>query len=229
MKDWDPLDYDAWYRTPLGEASDRLEKDLVFSMAGVKAGDKALDAGCGTGIYTTLLAQRGALATGTDNSEAMLSAARAKALREGLKIKFITADAAGLPFPDGHFDIVISVGMLCFIKEGDKALTEMHRVLKPGGRLVVGLLNRWSPWALLRRIKGLFMETVYNEAVFSSPPEAAAALAEAGFDVREARTCIFFLPVNCRMYLRVAAPFERLDSIIMPRMGAFLAVSAIKN
>ncbi|MBI5345149.1 MAG: class I SAM-dependent methyltransferase [Deltaproteobacteria bacterium] len=228
MKDWDPLDYDAWYRTPLGEASDRLEKDLVFSMAGVKAGDKALDAGCGTGIYTIELLRRGALATGADNSEAMLSAARAKALREGLKMEFITADAARLPFPDGHFDIVISIGMLCFIKEGDRALTEMHRVLKPGGRLVVGLLNRWSPWALLRRIKGLFRETVYNEAGFFSPPEIATALAKAGFDVKEVRTCIFFLPVNCRIYLRFAVPFERLGSIMMPRMGAFLAASAVK-
>ena len=105
----------------------------------------------------------------------------------------------------------------------------MKRVLKPGGRIVVGVLNKWSPWALLRRIKGLFKETVYNRAEFISPPDIKASLLRAGFEIKGLKTCLFFFPVNCRMYLKLAAPFERLDSMVIPRMGAFLAALAIKK
>lgn len=228
MKSWDPEKYDAWYRTPLGKISDGLEKNLLFSMTGVKEGERALDAGCGTGIYSIELAGRGARVTGLDNSGEMLSSARTKAAKTGYNINFIQADALRLPFPDKYFDLVLSVNMLCFLKEPEKALTEMSRVLRPGGRLIIGLLNKWSPWALLRRIKGFFKESIYNKAVFISPPEAELFLKSAGFDVKESKTCLFFLPVNCGLYLKLAYPFERLDSIVTPRMGAFLSVLAVK-
>ena len=109
MAAWDPQKYEAWYVTPLGSVSDRLEQELVFSMAGVKEGDRVLDAGCGTGIYSIGLAKKGAIVTGLDASLDMLEWARAKASKAGLKIDFIDADALNLPFPDGHFDLVLSV------------------------------------------------------------------------------------------------------------------------
>lgn len=235
MKQWEPKDYDAWYETPLGRISDRLEKDLIFSLASVKQGEKALDAGCGTGVYSIELSKKGAVTTGTDISENMLGLARAKARKDGLKIDFVAADALALPFRDDYFDLVLSVGMLCFVKEREKALLEMRRVLKPGGRVVAGVLNKWSSWALLRRIKGLFKETVYNRAQFISPPALESSLRKAGFEVKEIKTCLFFLPVNCGAYLKRAARFERLDGIATPRMGAeplqgaFLAALAVKK
>lgn len=228
MKRWKPLAYDAWYETPLGKVSDRLEKELVFSMAGVEKGEKALDAGCGTGIYSVELARKGALTTGADISREMLDLAKAKARKEGLAVEFVSADALTLPFPDDYFDLVLSVGMLCFVKEREKALLEIRRVLRPGGRLIAGVLNRWSPWAAFRRIKGLFKDTVYNRVDFISPPELRLSLERAGFNVRELKTCIFFFPINCRMYLNTVMPFERLDGMVMPRTGAFLAASAVK-
>lgn len=225
---WSPETYDAWYETPLGRLSDRLEKELVFSMAGVKRGEKALDAGCGTGVYSIELAKRGIDVTGVDDSEEMLNRAGIKAVKGGLRIKFLNASALNLPFPDNHFDLILSVCMLCFVKEPQRALLEMKRVLKPGGRIVIGALNKWSSWALARRAKGLFRETVYNRAEFISPPELERTLQRAGFDVEENRTCLFFSPINCRMYLRFAMPLEKLGNIITPRMGAFLAASAAK-
>lgn len=227
-KPWSPEEYDAWYETPLGRLSDRLEKELVFSLMDVKPGETALDVGCGTGNYTIELAKKGLKATGIDSSEEMLAWAKEKGRKEKLDITFQKTDAANLPFPDYSFDLLISTGLLCFLKKPEKTLLEMHRVLKPGGKLVVGTLNRWSPWALFRRIKGMFKETIYNQARFISPTELEGLIRRAGFEVRETSTCLFFFPVNCKLYLKLAEPFEKLDRVVIPRMGAFLAVSAVK-
>jgi ubiquinone/menaquinone biosynthesis C-methylase UbiE len=236
MKPWNPEEYDAWYETHLGSLSDRLEKELVFSMADIKPGEMALDAGCGTGNYTLELARRGIRVTGVDSSASMLKWARQKAFDygskvkgEGLKVEFEVADALKLPFPDSSFDLVLSIGLLCFLNDPEKALIEMHRVLKPGGRIVIGVLNRWSPWAFFRRVKGLFKDTIYNQAHFISPPELEGLIRQVGFEIKETKTCLFFFPINCKIYLKLAEPFERLDRAVIPRMGAFLAASAIKT
>lgn len=228
MKPWNPKDYDVWYQTPLGSLSDRLEKELVFSLIDIKPGELVLDVGCGTGNYTIELVKRGVDAIGIDSSEEMVAYARIKAKNANIETSFHTSDAMNLPFPDSTFDMVISNGLLCFLKEPEKALMEMRRVLKPGGRLVVGVLNRWSPWALFRRIKGFFKDTIYNQAHFISPPELEGLLKRAGFDVKEVKTCLFFFPVNCKLYLRLAEPFEKLDRVAIPKMGAFLAAFAVK-
>lgn len=225
---WDPKEYDAWYETPLGSLSDRLEKELVFSLLDVRDREKVLDVGCGTGNYTIELAKRGADVIGIDSSEEMLAWARIKAQKANIETSFHAADAMNLPFPDSTFDMVISNGLLCFLQEPEKALIEMRRVLKPSGRMVVSVLNRWSPWALFRRVKGFFKDTIYNQAHFISPSELEGLIRGAGFDVKETRTCLFFFPVNCKLYLRLAEPFEKLDRVAIPKMGAFLAASAIK-
>ena len=130
-----------------------------------------------------------------------------KAQKADIKAAFKAADAMNLPFPDSSFDVVLSNGLLCFLKEPEKALMEMNRVLKPGGRLVVGVLNRWSLWTLFRRIKGLFKDTIYNQAHFISPPELEGLLKRAGFDVKDVKTCLFFFPINDKAYLRITEQF----------------------
>lgn len=229
MSLWKPKDYDAWYATPLGKASDRLERELLFSMVDLKKGERVLDAGCGTGIYSVELARRGGCVKAVDYSSEMIGQARAKALKEGLHIDFIRADALKLPFPDGHFDLVISVCILCFLKERDAALLEMKRVLKPGGRIAIALLNRWSPWALFRRAKGLVKDTVYNKADFLTPAEVESSLSRAGFKEIESRTCLFFLPIDSGYYLALADTHERLGKKLCPKAGAFIAAVATKT
>ncbi|MBI4745399.1 MAG: class I SAM-dependent methyltransferase [Deltaproteobacteria bacterium] len=162
------------------------------------------------------LAKRGADVVGVDSSEEMLIWARQKAQGERLKVNFQVADALNLPFPDESFDLILSNGLLCFLREPEKALMEMYRVLKPGGELAVGVLNKWSPWAFFRRIKGLYKDTIYNQAYFISPPELEGLITRAGFDVKETRTCLFFFPINNRVYLKIEGQFERLDRRLIP-------------
>ncbi|MBI5455001.1 MAG: methyltransferase domain-containing protein [Deltaproteobacteria bacterium] len=225
---WRPVDYDAWYETPLGGLSDRLEKDLVFSFAGPVKGRAILDAGCGTGNYSLEAARNGAAVTGVDDSFEMLSRACEKAGKEGLNIGLCHADAASLPFHDGRFDVVLSVCALCFIRERRRALLEMHRVLKSGGRVVVAVLNSRSPWALIRKTKGLFSESAYKDAEFISPSSLRSSLKEAGFKQIRTETCLFYPPVNNGLFLKSFGLWEGAGRRLVPWSGAFVAATAVK-
>jgi ubiquinone/menaquinone biosynthesis C-methylase UbiE len=95
--------YDAWYTTPLGAAAHRIELALIAEAARPRPGERALDAGCGTGIYTTWLSGLGLNATGLDRDPAMLAAAAGKAPAARL----VEGDVGRLPFADGEFDLVL--------------------------------------------------------------------------------------------------------------------------
>lgn len=140
-------DYDRWYESKLGRFVDRIEKGMIESLAQPQRGEEALDLGAGTGNYSLWLADQGVHVTGLDPSREMLAIAREK---DGdKKVRWVEGDAHDLPFMDGSFHLVISVTALEFMKEPQKVLREAMRVLKPGGRIVLGLLARESPWGEL--------------------------------------------------------------------------------
>ncbi len=174
--------YDEWYRTETGRYVDRTEKWLVFSMLKSRGGGRALDLGCGTGNYTLELRRRGGFdVIGLDASEGMLAVARSKGLN------CIKGDAYSLPFPDGSFDLVLSVTMFEFIHEPERVVAEINRVLKPGGEVLIGTMNGRSAWFLFKRLKSLFVETAYRYARFYTPRELEDLLRNAGFrDVQSA-------------------------------------------
>src|SRR5581483_7348853 len=76
--------YDAWYQTPLGSLAHSLESEAIFDLAETKPGERAIDIGCGTGIYTLELARKGAHVVGVDPSMEMVAIAREKFRRAGL-------------------------------------------------------------------------------------------------------------------------------------------------
>jgi ubiquinone/menaquinone biosynthesis C-methylase UbiE len=145
--------YDAWYATPLGAWADRHETEEIFHLLAPRSGERLLDLGTGTGRYAREAARRGARAVGIDPSPGMLAVARERVA--GQPVDLVCAGAARLPFPDRSFDAVLAVTSLCFVSEPLVVLREAARVLTPGGQLVLGELNRWSLWALARRIEGL--------------------------------------------------------------------------
>jgi demethylmenaquinone methyltransferase/2-methoxy-6-polyprenyl-1,4-benzoquinol methylase len=119
----------------------RRWKRRVIELAAVQSGNRALDLCCGTGDLALALARRGAAVTGVDFSPAMLEIAEARR-RENLKLpisnlKFMPGDAQQIPFPDASFDIVTVGYGLRNLTSWEKGLDEMHRVAKPGARLVV--------------------------------------------------------------------------------------------
>src|SRR4051812_27927226 len=105
------------------------------------AGARALDAGCGTGFQAALLAGLGWRAYGVDVSAGLLAVARRRLPDAVLTLASIEA----LPYPSGHFDVIVSCGStLSFVDDPARALGEMGRVLRPGGRLLLDCEHRPS-------------------------------------------------------------------------------------
>jgi demethylmenaquinone methyltransferase / 2-methoxy-6-polyprenyl-1,4-benzoquinol methylase len=116
----------------------RRWKRRLVELANPRPGERALDVCCGTGDIALLLAASGAEVTGLDFSEPMLAIARARTQNSKLKTQnFLQGDALALPFPDGSFDIVTIGYGLRNLAGWESGLSEMNRVLKPGGRLLI--------------------------------------------------------------------------------------------
>ena len=127
----------------------RLWKHFTVGQSLVRPGDRVLDVAGGTGDLARLFAQRvgpeGEVVL-TDINGSMLAVGRDRMLDAGLRVPAAQCDAEHLPFPDGHFDCVSVAFGLRNMTHKDAALTEMSRVLKPGGRLLVLEFSQvWKP------------------------------------------------------------------------------------
>jgi ubiquinone/menaquinone biosynthesis C-methylase UbiE len=126
---------------PTDEGFTQAERDFVLGK--VHAGHTVLDMGCGTGRFTVPMAATGALVTGLDISREMLDVTHAKLSEHGLSADLREGDMARLPFDDNSFDIVTSMLALMHIPLSDRGrvFAEASRVLRPGGRLILGVKN----------------------------------------------------------------------------------------
>lgn len=112
-----------------------------FSLGAIRSGDAVLDIGCGSGVDTILAAvmtgPEGKV-VGVDIVPEMLQRAAANLkLMDLHHVTFQPATGEHLPFPDDHFDVVISNGVINLIPDKDAAMSEIFRVLKAGGRLMI--------------------------------------------------------------------------------------------
>ena len=109
-------------------------------------GAEALDAGCGPGYLVEQLASRGFKVSALDGAEGMLRKARARleATECPFAVDFRQGDIERLPYEDERFDLVLSTGVIEYLATDERALGEMHRVLRPGGHLVLPVTNRWA-------------------------------------------------------------------------------------
>lgn len=124
---------------------DELELGIVEPYA---RGRRVLEAGCGTGLLLERVDRIAAQAVGVDLSRGMLERAR----QRGLTV--VQGSVTALPFADASFDTVYSMKVLAHVPDIDRALSEMARVTKPGGHLVLEFYNRWSLRYLSRLAAG---------------------------------------------------------------------------
>jgi ubiquinone/menaquinone biosynthesis methyltransferase len=122
----------------LSYGQDRRWKARLVTLSAAAPGTRALDLACGTGDIAFALAARGAQVSGLDITFRMLQLARAK----GSAASFLAGDMLALPFRDGEFDLVTAGYGLRNVPDIPRALTEIHRVLKPGGRFLSLDFNR---------------------------------------------------------------------------------------
>lgn len=136
----------------------RKRLDIVLRWIGelaIPTGEKVLEIGCGAGRCTVALAQRGYLIHAMDSVEGMLNSTQEHAIEAGVSSSVTTSlgDAHNLPFPDGSFGLVLAIGVIPYLQFPQKGLSEMARVLRPGGFVLVTAGNRWrlndvlDPWS----------------------------------------------------------------------------------
>jgi ubiquinone/menaquinone biosynthesis C-methylase UbiE len=115
------------------------QKRHATDVLDLRAGERVLDVGCGTGVDLVAMAERvrpGGRVTGIDVSERAVEEANRR-LAEDEDVSATAADVYDLPFPEGAFDAARADRTLQHLARPDAALAELHRVLSPGGRLVV--------------------------------------------------------------------------------------------
>lgn len=115
---------------------------VLVKAAAVRAGQRVLDVGTGTGVVAITAAREGARVTGVDPTPQLLDQARENAAIAGVAAEFHQAGAEDLPFADASFDVVLSQFGHMFSPYAQRAADEMLRVLKPGGALV---FSSWPP------------------------------------------------------------------------------------
>ena len=136
----------------------RGAEDFVARLS-LPAGARVLDVATGTGNVAIPLARKGFAVTGVDIAPNLLEQARERAVREGLEAAFDEGDAEQLPYPDGSFDVVVSMFGAMFAPRPEIVATELARVLKPGGLLAMG---NWNP--------GGFSGKMFRTGSMHAPP-----------------------------------------------------------
>lgn len=163
--------YDDYYQTEGGKRVNQIETGLIDSALQKIPQGKMLELGCGTGHWTEYFITKGFDVVATDSSDAMLK----YAVQRGFSAEILKADSENLPFAEHSFDVVSSVTMVEFVNNQEKVFSEIGRVLKPNGWLLLGCLNANSQLA-----KNAENDPVFKNARFFTPEKLTGALMNIG-------------------------------------------------
>ena len=132
----------SWAHFARIEMATMLPAARLVSFAGVTPAQKVLDVGCGTGVVAVTAARLGAKVTGLDLTPELLERARYNSETAKVEADWHEGDVEKLPFEDGKFDVVLSQFGHIFAPRPALAISEMLRVLKPGGTIA---FSTWPP------------------------------------------------------------------------------------
>ncbi len=208
---WEPFDlytddYDAWFDGPVGSQVFGLE---VEALAGL-VGEGWVEVGVGTGRFARALG----LPMGIDPSRSVLDLAKAR----GLEV--VQASGEALPLADSSVPGLLMVVTVCFLDDPVAVLAECARVLRPGGRLVVGFVPRDGDWGRLYRDKAREGHRFYRVARFYSCDRVYAMGEAAGLVRGRARSCLFTPP---------GVPVSREISLRADDRAGFVALELVKE
>src|SRR5215204_93344 len=121
-------------------------------------GKKFLEVGCGAGIDLVRFTRAGAIVTGIDLSTTAIDLARKNIEQNRLSANLHVMNGESMQFPDNSFDVVYAHGVLQYTADVEKMVAEIHRVVKPGGEVIVMVYNRNSWLNLMRRVTKVPLE-----------------------------------------------------------------------
>jgi 2-polyprenyl-3-methyl-5-hydroxy-6-metoxy-1,4-benzoquinol methylase len=152
-------EYDAWHRgRQAAEGEDGPRANSPWHLMAMKhlaeiRGARVLEIGCGSGEFSKVLGERGALVTAADISPAAVE--RTKRLTKGLSVTCDVADLMALPYRDESFELVVSLETLEHTPSPFQATAELVRVTRPGGRLIITTPNYMSLMGISRGLMRL--------------------------------------------------------------------------
>jgi ubiquinone biosynthesis O-methyltransferase len=226
IPDLGPDAYARWRASEIGVITERLERRLILELVGDVGGCRVLDVGCGDGEFALELAKRGAIVVGIDASPEMVNAAKSRPKPQDTDISFQVAMAEHVPFPAGQFDVVTAITTLCFVDNAAPVFQEIARVLRPGGRLVIGELGKWSMWAAGRRIRAWLGSRLWRRGRFRTANELRHLAEQAGLVVKTARGAIYY--PRWGIAARVLSSLDPVLSRLTTVGAGFVALSALK-
>jgi SAM-dependent methyltransferase len=182
---------EPWNLVASAYAAELLEEFNFFAgqaldLAGVTAGQRVVDVATGPGTLAVLAARRGAIVDAIDFSAAMVAEFRRRLQQEPLpKLTVREGDGQQLPYRDAQYDAGFSMFGLMFFADRVRGLRELHRVLKPGGQVVV------SSWMQFDGPFGMLLDAIRAEmpalpfgqgkGPLSDPDDFHSEMAQAGF------------------------------------------------
>ncbi len=203
--------YDTWFDRPWGRHATAIEHRMLLDAAGPISRRVVLDAGCGPGRFMCRLESEGAAVIGVDRDPDALAIAATRTAGA-----LLLGDTHQLPLPDGSVDVAFAVTVCEFTAAPARVFAELARVTRPGGRVVVGSLNRNSPWGWWNRRQ--FTKPPWNTARFLD----RRALANLGAHHGRCRfSAGLYAPGALPMLERWSPILEGLGRRLALRLGAF--------
>jgi ubiquinone/menaquinone biosynthesis C-methylase UbiE len=210
--------YDRWFDQTWGHYAFSVERDAILAAAGTLARAEVADIGCGTGRLTQHLERLAARVVGIDADPAMLSVASRRT-----NAPLVIGDGHSLPFRDASVDVAIAVTVCEFTTDPALVISELARITRPGGRVVVGALNRHSAWGLANRNE--FDQPPWAEARFLSPANLRSIGEPHGtVAIRPA----LYPPTALPLLERWGPAMEYVGRVVAPRWGAFNVMTVLR-
>jgi ubiquinone/menaquinone biosynthesis C-methylase UbiE len=209
--------YDQWFDTNWGRHAFQIELSALEAAAGPFADLNVLDVGCGTGRFTAALSRQAGWTTGIDRDAAMLAVASTR-----FSGPLLIADADHLPYRANAFDVTFAITLCEFTPNPQDVVAEMARVTKPRGLVVIGALNRRSPWGIMRRKR--LQRPPWSRARFFRGSELLSLGRPHG---RASVTGALFAPGISLPTEGVSTGYESIAKRLVSACGAFQVLSVI--
>jgi ubiquinone/menaquinone biosynthesis C-methylase UbiE len=168
----------------------QLVGESLAEAVDLRADERVLDVAAGNGNATLAAARRFARVVSTDYVPELLAKGAERARADGLEVRFEVADAEGLPFPDGSFDVAMSTFGVMFTPEPVRAARELTRVVRRGGRIAMA---NWTPEGFIGRLFRVIAAHVppppgtQSPALWGSEPRIVELFGADAADIRCAR------------------------------------------
>ncbi|HQG61891.1 MAG TPA: class I SAM-dependent methyltransferase [Methanofastidiosum sp.] len=217
----------------IGKKGDIIQKKVILKLGVPWKNKKVLEIGSGTGRFSINISKLGGLVTAFDSSMGMILVAKNKASRDFTEsIDFVNGNALALPFQDNSFDICISINVINHILNYEKAIAEIHRVLKPNGIFIANFTNLYSLYFPIGILVNIRKKSIYKN-VYSRWDKLSTIkiiYASLNLKIENIEGGMIFPPINNRFIFFIVS---KLDSLFryscLSNYGPVLYIKAIKK